>query len=271
MLMVQIEVAVLLALLGVSMGSFAGAAAWRLRTKRDMVRDRSECESCHHKLGVWDLLPVISWLLLRGKCRYCGAPIGNTALVSEITLGLVFVVSYVYWPLGFAPWQALTLFVLWLLYLVALAVLLIYDARWMILPDKIVLPLVAVAFIDAALRVSLVPGAGIVDYIFYVGWGMVALAGIYGALYAVSRGRWVGLGDVKLAVFIGVTLGWQKALLVFVLANVIGFIVVIPGLVTRKLSRQSRIPFGPFLIAAFIVAGLWGDALVRWYLSYIGL
>jgi len=86
-----------------------------------------------------------------------------------------------------------------------------------------------------------------------------------------SRGRWVGFGDVKLAIFIGVTLGWQKAFLVFLLANVIGFVVLLPGLATGKLNRTSRVPFGPFLIAAFIIAGLWGDAIIRAYLSYIGL
>jgi len=269
--MIQIEIIVLLAVLGATFGSFAGAMAWRLKTKRTMVNDRSECEACHHKLGVGDLIPVFSWLFLRGRCRYCGAPIGVLPLAAEVGIASLFAVSYVYWPLGFGEWQGITLFVLWLGYLVALAVLLIYDARWMILPDKIVLPLVFIAFIDAALRVSLMPGAGAADYVLYAGFGMTALAGIYGALYVVSRGRWVGFGDVKLSVFIGVTLGWQKALLVFILANVIGFCVVLPGLLMRKLGRTSRIPFGPFLIAGFIAAGLWGDVLIHWYLSYIGL
>ena len=269
--MIQIELAVLLGVLGAAFGSFAGAMAWRLHTKRNMVSDRSECEHCHHKLGPLDLVPIVSWLWLRGRCRYCKKPIGWIPFVSEVLMAALFVLSFVYWPLGFAAWQGIALFVLWLAYLVAFAVLVIYDARWMLLPDAIVLPLIGVAFVDAALRTSLVPGAGVMEYILHAGYGMLAIAGVYGALYVVSRGRWVGFGDVKLAVFIGVVLGWQLALLVFVLANVIGFFVVLPGLASGKLKRTSRIPFGPFLIAAFVVAGLWGDALIHWYLGYIGL
>lgn len=269
--MVTIEIAVLLGLIGAAMGSFAGAMAWRLKTKRDMVNDRSECEHCHHKLGSLDLIPVVSWVVLRGVCRYCKKPIGWLPFVTEIAVTLAFVLSYLYWPLGFVVWQGIVLFVMWLAYIVALAVLIIYDARWMILPDKIVFPLIGVAFIDAALRTSLMPGAGVVEYILGAGYGILALAGVYGALYVVSRGKWVGFGDVKLSIFIGVVLGWQQALLVLVLANIIGFLVVLPGLVTGALTRESRVPFGPFLIAAFLLAGLFGGAIISWYMAFIGL
>lgn len=271
MLMVNAEIAVFLGLIGAAMGSFAGAMAWRLKTKRNMVNDRSECEHCHHKLGVLDLLPIASWLILGGKCRYCKKPIGWLPFLAEVGVAAVFVVSYLYWPFGFVAWQAIALFALWLAYLVALAVLIIYDARWMILPDKIVLPLIAVGFIDASLRTSLVSGAGITDYVLGAGYGILALAGVYGALYAVSKGKWVGFGDVKLSIFIGVVLGWQQALLVLVLANIIGFLVVLPGLVTGALTRESRVPFGPFLIAAFLLAGLFGGAIISWYMAFIGL
>lgn len=265
--MVHVEVVVLLGLLGAAFGSFAGAVAWRMHNKRTFVSDRSECESCHHKLGPLDLVPIFSWLFLRGKCRFCGAAIGWTPFLTEVCLAILFVLSYVYWPLGFGAWQAITLFGLWLVYLVVFAILVVYDTRWMLLPDQIVLPLIGIAFVDAGLRISLVPGTGVVDYVLYVGWGVLALAGIYGALYAVSRGKWVGFGDVKLAVFIGVALGWQAALLVFMLANVGGFLVAVPGLATGTLTPSSRIPFGPFLMAGFFVAGLWGEVLIDWYFA----
>jgi leader peptidase (prepilin peptidase) / N-methyltransferase len=267
----MIEIAILLGVLGAAFGSFAGAMAWRLHTKRNMVSDRSECEACHHKLGVGDLIPVASWLMLRGKCRYCAKPIGWLPFASEVALATVFTLSYLYWPLGFETWQGSTLFIMWLGYAIALAILLIYDARWMLLPDKIVFPLIGIAFIDAALRTSLVPGAGFTEYILHVGYGMLALAGIYGAIYAVSKGRWVGFGDVKLSVFIGVVLGWQPAFLVFLLANIIGALILVPVLISGKLKPNSRVPFGPFLIAAFIVAGLWGEHIIHWYFGLIGL
>jgi len=269
--MIQFEIAVFLGVLGAAMGSFAGAMTWRIHTKRELANDRSECEVCHHKLGVLDLIPIFSWLWLRGKCRYCSKPIGWLPFVAEVAVAAAFVLSYVCWPLGFATWQAISLFILWLGYQVALAILVLYDARWMLLPNKIVLPLVAIAFVDAALRVSLLPGAGVVEYVMYAGLGLLPLTGVYGGLYLVSKGRWIGFGDVKLAVFMGVVLGWQKALVAFILANVISFVVVLPGLATGKLARTSRVPFGPFLITAFIIAGLWGDQLIHWYFGLMGL
>ncbi len=269
--MVQIELAVALGLLGAMMGSFAGAVAWRLHVKRTFVHDRSECESCHHTLAWNDLIPIISWVSLGGKCRYCKKPIGWLALLSESAVAAVFMISYIFWPLGLETWQGITLFIMWLNYMVALAVLLVYDARWMLLPDKIVLPLIAVGLIDAALRISLLPGAGFAELATHVVLGVGALAGVYGGLYVVSRGRWVGFGDVKLSVFIGAILGWQGALLTLGAANIIGFCVILPGLATGKLKRTSRVPFGPFLIAGFIVAGLFGEHIIRWYLGLVGL
>lgn len=271
MLMIQIEMMVILGLLGAAFGSFAGAMAWRLRTKRNLVNDRSECESCHHKLAPLDLIPIFSWLMLRGKCRYCHAQILPIVFYAEVIMAALFVISYICWPLGFAAWQGIALFIFWLVYLVILGILLIYDARWMLLPDKLVYPLIALAFIDAALRVSLLPGASLLSYITYIGGGLTVLAGVYAALYVVSEGKWVGFGDVKLCIFMGVVLGWQKALLVLGLANMIGFFVIAPGLLLGKLGPKSRVPFGPFLIVAFLIAGLFGDSLLNWYISFIGL
>lgn len=270
MLMIQIELAVFLAFFGAAFGSFVDALVWRIRTKRNFLTDRSQCEHCNHKLGPLDLIPIASWLILKGKCRYCKAPITWLAPVTEVVMAALFTLSYLFWPFGLDAWQGIALLVLWLAYLVAFGVLVVYDARWMRLPDKIVKPLIAIAFIDAALRVSLQPGASVVSYIMYAGLGMAVLAGTYGLLYAASRGRLVGFGDVKLGVFMGVVLGWQKALLVLMLSNVIAFFMVLPGLLSGKLTRKSCVPFGPFLIAAFIIAGLFGDKIINWYLSYLG-
>jgi leader peptidase (prepilin peptidase) / N-methyltransferase len=257
--------AVFLTLVGLAFGSFADAMAWRIHTKRNLVNDRSECEHCHHKLGFLDLLPVASWLMLKGKCRYCKHPIGKLTPMVEAAMGLVFLVSYLAWPLGFDTWQGMVLFGLWLGYVAVLAILLVYDLRWMLLPDVLVIPLIAIGFVDAALRVSLLPGASIVSYSSYVVLGVIAMAGVYWALYMISKGKWVGYGDVKLAVFMGAVLGWQKTLVVLMLANVIGLLVVLPGLLLRKVTPKSHVPFGPFMIAAFVIVGLFGDVIIDWY------
>jgi prepilin signal peptidase PulO-like enzyme (type II secretory pathway) len=261
-----IVTAVFLTLVGMTFGSFADAVTWRIRTKKNFVSDRSECEHCHHKLGVWDLLPVVSWLMLGGKCRYCKHSIGILSPLVEVAMGAVFLVSYAAWPFGFETWQAIVLFGFWLVYMVMLAILVVYDLRWMLLPDAIVIPLIALSFADAAVRVSLMPDASLAAYASHVVLGVAAMAGVYWALYVFSKGKWVGYGDVKLAIFMGAVLGWQKTLLVLILANVIGLVIVLPGLLSRKLTPKSHVPFGPFMIAAFVIAGLFGDTLIDWYI-----
>ena len=264
--------AIFFGLLGAAMGSFVDAVVWRLHTKRNFVTGRSECEHCHHKLGFWDLIPIFSWVALGGRCRYCQKPISRLAPLTELSLAVLFVVSYFYWPLGLTLMSAQILFAFWLVYLVALAILFVYDLRWQLLPDVIVFPLIGLGLVDAALRVSLQPGANIADYVVYVSLGVLVMAGLYFALYLASKGKWIGFGDIKLAVFMGAVLGWQKMLVVLMLANIIGLLVVLPGLLSKRLNAKSRVAFGPFMIVAFVIAGLCGDALIQWYTgSLIGL
>lgn len=253
----------LLGLLGAAMGSFVGALVWRLHTGRDFVKERSECEHCHHKLSFMDLIPVVSWILLQGKCRYCRKPIGKQALVLEVALAALFVLSYLFWPLGFNNWMAIASFIIWLVYIIFLAALFLYDLRWQLLLDKLVYPLIVIGVLDAVLRTTL-SGE---PYVTHALLGAGVLGGLYGVLYGISKGKWVGFGDVKLGIFMGIALGWKLALLVLIIANIAGFLVVIPGLLSGKLTRKSRVPFGPFLIIGFIVAGLFGEAILRWYLQ----
>ncbi len=258
-----------LALLGLAFGSFVTALTWRLHEKKDFVTGRSQCESCGHQLSALDLAPFFSWLFLRGRCRYCHKPISLLNPVLELSMATLFVVSYIFWPFEFTSWQAMALFGLWLLYTVMLVALIVYDYKWMLLPDRLVFPLISLAFIDAAIRLSLQPDFTLMAYMQHVLLGAISLSGFYWLLHKISRGKWVGYGDVKLGLFMGVVLGWQQALLVLFMANIIGLLAVMPGLATGKLTAKSRIPFGPFLIAAFFIAGLFGTQLIDWYASLI--
>lgn len=252
-----------LGLIGLAMGSFIDALVWRLRTGRDFVTGRSECEHCHHKLKVLDLIPVLSWVMLKGRCRYCRAKINWQSPVIELSMTLLFIASYFVWPFGFATSQAMLLFAIWLIEVVILGALFVYDLRWQLLPDKLTFPLIALGLFDAGVRLTLIGG----NYFVNVAGGVLLIAGLYALLHFFSKGKWVGFGDVKLNIFIGAVLGWKKSLLALMLANVIGFLYVLPGLLTGKLSRKSRVPFGPFLIIGFVLANLFGDIILQWYLS----
>lgn len=281
----------ILAILGSILGSFAGAQVWRLRalqltaekkagepvdsselrrlrpiTAKGVKEDRSHCLSCGHVLHWYDLLPVVSWVSTGGRCRYCRAFIGWMEPAAEVGLAAFFVVSYLVWPVPLDGPLSIAQFVSWLLAGLGLAVLFFYDLRWSLLPNLVMFPLIAVAALYAGLGLLQLDAATMLTGAISVVGSVAILSGLYLAIYVVSQGRWIGFGDVKLGIVLGLLLmQWPLALLALFAANVIGTLVVLPGMLSGKITRQSRVPFGPFLIAGFLIAAWWGQAIVAWY------
>lgn len=252
-----------LLILGLCSGSFINAFVWRLHEGRDWVNERSECVHCHHELAPKDLVPVLSWLWLRGKCRYCKKPISVQYPLVEALTALLFVSSYAFWPFVLEGWQVL-IFGLWLVILVGLVALLVYDMRWMLLPNKLVFPLMVLAATMALVRVgsSTEPAKTVLDVVLAVLVG----GGIFYAIFQISQGKWIGGGDVKLGFLLGLIVGTPaKSLAVIFLAAILGSLVSLPLLASKKLKRTSLIPFGPFLIAAGILVFLFGSQMIDWY------
>ncbi len=267
MLMEKIYLVVLMAVLGLCFGSFVNAAVWRIKHKKDLIRARSQCTHCHHTLAWYDLVPVLSWVALRGKCRNCKKPISIQYPLVELAVGLFFVGSYLFWPVALQGLTAWVMFGLWLVAGVILAILFLYDLKWLILPNKLTYPLIGVGIISAMLH--LITAENVSTVAFNIGFSVLVLSGLYLLIFIWSKGKWIGLGDVKLSLALGLLLAdWRLALICLFLANLLGCVVVIPGMLVHKLTRTSHIPFGPFLIIGFIVAGLWGQQLIDWYLSF---
>lgn len=280
-----------LAVLGLLLGSFAGASVWRLRArqlvedkadgevvdarelkrlrrieKKSISEDRSVCLHCGHKLAWYDLLPVVSWLRLQGKCRYCGRFIGWFELLIELGTALFFVVSYLSWPHDLTNIIDIILFGLWLGAGLGLIILLSYDSKWFLLPNRVMFPVIGIAAISAGIHIIASPSS--LETALSVMWACMILSGLYFVLYIVSRGEWIGFGDIKLGLALGLLLAdWKLALLALFMANLIGTAIALPALVTRKMGRNSRIPFGPMLILGWVLAGLYGNAIIEWYLS----
>lgn len=253
---------IVLVFLGLVLGSFVNALVWRLRQKKNWLTDRSECEHCHHKLAPVDLVPVISWLWLRGKCRYCHKPIKDSPLV-ELALPILFVASYYFWPIPLAS-EGLYLFIFWLVFLVGFATLAIYDLKWFLLPNKIVFPLIGLAIIQVLGQVIWFDGS--VREILGAALGVLVISGLFYFFFAVSKGKWIGFGDVKLGVVLGILAGGPlPALLVVFLASVIGMLYSLPQISMGKLKAKGHVPFGPFLIAATIIVVLFGADIISWY------
>lgn len=289
--MTELMIGVFLAVLGLLLGSFAGASVWRLRarqlvedeasgeevdakelkrlrrlTNMTLSDDRSRCLHCHHQLAWYDLIPLVSWLQLRGRCRYCRKYIGRFEPAVELATAAFFVVSYWVWPAALVAPAEIVQFILWLMVGAGLIILFCYDTRWFLLPDKVVFPLMGLAAVNAIIQV-LISADPIAAVLSVVG-ACVILSGLYFLLYVLSKGAWIGFGDIKLGLVLGLMLAdWRLALLALFLANIIGCLIVLPAMVVRRLSRYSHVPFGPMLIGGFWIAGLFGVAIVDWYVG----
>lgn len=284
-----------LVLVGAIFGSFAGATVWRLRagqlafdkkhkepydraeyarlkklTGKKSLEDRSQCLHCGYQLKWYDLVPIMSWLLLKGKCRNCKHAIGWFELAMEVGMVAFFVFSYILWPGGVTTGLAVAHFVLWLAAGVIMAMLLAYDAKWFLLPDRLTIALAVVGL--AIVGVTLASSTDVLATLLSAAGAVAALAGLYGLLYVASKGQWVGLGDVKLGVGLGLLLlNWQVAIIALFLANFIGCLVVIPLLATKKIKRNAHIPFGPLLIVGAVVAWFFGWYILNFYLGTFGI
>ncbi len=278
-----------LILLGLCFGSFVNAFVWRLHQQESadlsdrknsrkkskngkelsIVRGRSMCPHCKHTLNFLDLIPVFSWLALGGKCRYCKKPIGWQYPIVEVVTAGLFAASYAFWPEVLNRQQSILLG-LWLVFVVGFMALTVYDLRWYILPNRIIFPLISVAIMQVLMQTFMFGGGS--KTLKTAFFGFIVGGGVFWVLFQVSRGRWIGGGDVKLGALLGLILGgpMQSFLLIF-LASVIGTLVVLPPLVAGKVGRQSKLPFGPFLLAAAFILRLSGAAISAWYLRMIGL
>jgi prepilin signal peptidase PulO-like enzyme (type II secretory pathway) len=283
-----------LIVIGLCMGSFVNALTWRIHEQAQetekkkpnakylkqlsISKGRSMCSNCHHELGVLDLIPVLSWLALRGKCRYCGKRIPDSPIV-EVGSAALFVTSYIFWPSSLlrasrycpAPalfhgtlWQDNLLFGLWLVLLVGLLALLVYDIRWMLLPNRLVYPLSVVAALMAAIVID--NAANHSTAALNVLFAVLVGGGIFYVLFQLSGGKWIGGGDVKLGWLLGLVVATpERSLLLIFLAAIGGSIVSVPLLASGKLKKTSTIPFGPFLIVAAVIVQLFGASILHWY------
>jgi prepilin signal peptidase PulO-like enzyme (type II secretory pathway) len=289
--MYEIAVLIILIVLGLCMGSYAGATVWRLRarqlvedqaahepvdkkeltqltklTEQKGVQDRSLCLHCAHRLAWYDLIPLVSWLSTGGKCRYCHGFIGWFEPLIELGTALLFVTSYAFWPTPLqAPLQIIQ-FVLWLIAGVALVILFAYDFKWLLLPNRASFPLIAVAALIAILRLVMAPDR--VGALASLVGAVIILSGLYLLVWRISRGRWVGFGDVKLGLALALLLGdYQLAFIALFVANLLGCLIVAIALPLHKMTARTHLALGPLLIVGTVITSLWGPALLRWYFS----
>lgn len=254
---------VLVLALGLVVGSFLNALVWRIHKRIPIGgKERSQCTSCHHQLAWYDLIPVFSWILLKGKCRYCHNNI-------SIQYPLIELANAALWGLSFyiiKPDSLMTLglTVLWLGIVSTMLALAVYDIRWMELPDRLVMVFAVLSVCVALISALGIDKPSIFDILNSL-LGVLFIAGLFYFLYQISDGRWIGGGDVKFAVGMGLLLGLQGSILGLFIASVLGSIFGLVSMAIFKKDKKSLIPFGPFLIAATYIVFHFGATIITWY------
>lgn len=247
-------------LLGLILGSFVNVCIYRLPRELSVVRPRSSCPSCNRNIAWFDNIPLVSYLLLRGRCRHCDARIPVRYPLIEAATGLTSWLVFHRYGLGPA-------YFVYFLYSAALLTVSVIDLEHRIIPDEISLPGIAIGLVLAALTpvLPLLDEIGFLDAVIglLLGGGSLLLVGL--AYEAVRKQEGIGGGDIKLLAMIGVFTGWKGVLFTVFGGSLFASIVGITVMIARRQNGQVPIPFGPFLSGASFLYVLVGDRVLQAY------
>jgi len=249
-------------LLGLVIGSFINCLVWRLH-KKEGIMNRSYCPKCRQQIAWYDNIPVLSFVILRSKCRRCAKKISWQYPIVELITAFLFVLAFhinsaLIFDLRFTI-HDLRILRDWFIISVMI-VIFIYDLRWYLILDKVTIPAGIVVLIF-----NLVLGANL--------WNLL-ISGIIGGSFflvqfLVSKGKWVGGGDIRLGALMGLILGWPSVMLAIFLAYIIGSVAAIGLLIRKKKKLGSMVPMGIFLSTATIIILFWGEQILNWYLEIL--
>ncbi len=258
--------------LGLIIGSFLNVLVYRLRAAEDLFWDRSKCPHCQHLIRWYDNIPVISFILLKFQCRDCRKKISWQYPLVEILTGVIFaIIGHKFFDAAnFSTWIVSAYYLVMVSTLIVIAV---YDYLYLEIPGEILWFGVAVAiafglYSDWAVWFNSEIQASI--------WSSVVYSGVLAAFSAwlflfflavVSREKWMGMGDVYLAIFLGLIVGWPQILLVLFAAFFIGAIWGVALVVAGKKKIKSQLPFAPFMVLGTLITILFYSPIVEWYFS----
>lgn len=252
---------------GLLLGSFAMVLIPRLYDeKKGIFLGRSECVHCKHPLGAKDLVPLLSYLLLKGKCRYCKKQISGIYPAVEIVMAMAFFLLFIstsHILLQNPTWQSVTIFILLGLHIFFLLFTFFYDLLYYEISDAILIPGIIIAIGQTFIPNSIFPD-------FYDALLGAALPlGIFLLQIALSRGKWLGLGDLRIGAYMGLLLGFEKTAIALIITYILGAIVAMLLLITKQATKKTPIPFGPFLVSGTIVSLFLGETILDWYFKEV--
>ena len=261
-MILNILIGIFVGIFGVCVGSFLNCVIYRLE-EEESLKGRSFCPHCKHQLSWKDLFPVFSYLFLGGKCKYCKEKISIQYPLVEIATGIIFLLIF---NLKFEilnQFEILKFLNLIFLFYVAsaLIIIFIFDLKHYLIPDKVLFPAIIITFIFRLFEnFNLIP-----NYLL----ASVIASGFFYLIWFFSKGKAMGFGDVKLALLMGLLLGFPNILTALFLAFFFGAIIGLALMFFEKKNLKSEMPFGPFLIAGTFIALFWGQQTIQWYVNFL--
>ncbi len=267
---------ILIFLIGLAVGSFLNSVIYRLEIGESFLIKRSYCPNCKHILSWPNLIPLISFLIQKGRCRYCQQKISPQYPLVELVTGILFLFTFLFVSLFNLNYYTL----LYLFTMISfLIVIFVYDLKHYIIPDKVIYPAIGIALLYRFFEVLQFGRLNL-----FSNWKLaignllpltsVILSAVGAALFFLlivlaSRGRWMGIGDIKVAFLMGLILGFPDILVALFLAFFFGAIIGIGLVVCGKKTIKSEVPFAPFLVTATFIALFCGQQIINWYLNFL--
>ncbi len=249
---------VIIFFLGLALGSFLNSWIWRARENIRIIHGRSMCPNCRRQLTWYENIPVLSYLFLWGKCRTCRKPIPYHFTFVEVGTALLFV--FIAWKNINSPVIIPAHFFRDIVFSILLIIIFVYDLLY-----QEILPEVIWFGVAAGLAFNLYLGMSVWAMLF----GALAAGGFFFFQFAVSKGKWIGGGDVRLGAMIGIWLGWPLILVALIIAYFVGAIASLFLLILKKKTLASATPFGTYLALGTFMAMFWGQQIMQWYIKLL--
>lgn len=250
----------LIILFGLAWGSFLNVVIYRIDNLRSIFRQRSRCPECKNTIRWYDNIPLLSFVVLRGKCRDCGKSISWQYPIVELFTAVIFVLLYLKLDISWLDLIAI-------FYFSVLIVLAIYDLKTMLIVSEFAYGAIALAVIYWAILFLTKETALTFSVAGFVILGGLLMAGIPAILVIGSREKWMGSGDIVIGLACGLMLGFKLSLTALALAFIIGAAFGLVLVAMRLKHFKDRVAFGPFLILGTLIAFFWGEHLINWYLG----
>lgn len=257
-------------IVGSCIGSFLNVVIYRTSVGESIANGRSKCPHCKHLIPFYMNVPLLSFFILKGKCAFCKKPISWQYPLIEGMTGIMFVwwliIGKTFFLLSSTPFVYLQP-IFWLLVAIILLLIVVFDIKYMIIPDFLNLSLLLLSLAYRALltRSGIMLPSDFVNYLV-----MCFCAGMFFySLHLLTHGKGFGLGDVKFGFAMGLLLGWPLTFVAVFSSFVFGSIYAIPVLILGKKQFGQKVPFGPFLVIATVFSLLWGDKIFGWYLGLL--